>query len=74
VCGVLALDFKGGLTFLAGEGAPDVDPVEQARRRKAAAAEAKRRADYAAAARRLSIKQGRQIFGDALPGAGTGAE
>lgn len=71
---VLACDFKGALTFLAGEGVPDVDPVEQARRRKAAAAEAKRRAEYAAAARRQSIKQGRQIFGDALPGAGTAAD
>lgn len=74
VCHALGCDFKAALAYLVGDADVAPDPAELERRRKAAAkAEAEQR-EYAEKARARAIRDAREIWGAAAPGAGTLAE
>lgn len=70
----LNCDFKDALAFLAGAADVQVDPAEMERRRKAAEAEARRRDEIAAGARARAVRDAREIWNAAGPGAGSPAQ
>lgn len=71
---VLGCDFPAALDFLAGRAEAQVDPAEVARRKRAAAEAEKKRQEVEARKRAQAIRDGREIWYGAQPGAGTLAE
>lgn len=71
---VLACDFPAALTWLCGEREVDIDPAEQARRDRRAAADQEKRDREAARYRQGAIRAAREIWGRAQPAAGTAVE
>lgn len=71
---VLGCDFRAALDFLVGTAETAPDPAEIERRRARLAAEDRRRAETEAALRARAIRDARETWGAAVPGAGTAAE
>lgn len=71
---VLDCDFKAALAYLVGEADVALDPAVIAKRKAKAEVEARRQAEYEAEARARAIRDAREIWHRAQPGAGTLAE
>ncbi len=71
---VLACDFPTALDYLLGEAEAAPDPAEVARRKAAAEAAERKQREAEAAARARAIRDAREIWHAAQPGAGTAAE
>lgn len=67
-------DFKAALAFLVGDAAAQIDPAELARRIAKAKADEQKRNDFAVKQRARAMRDAREIWHAAQPGAGSPAE